>query len=106
MLPLVKVPPVLKVIAVLYFVGAAEAIWRLAFFLFEYHGFGRYGFGLFVFLQAVVLICLGVGILRLRSTWRLIALGCCWFVSILFAAALLSWYFWPQIVRLELLLVI
>ena len=53
---------------------------------------------------AVFSVLLGLGILRARPAWRIVALVLCWVVFALFVAAMVGWCIWPDSVSLLLLI--
>lgn len=100
----------IKVYAVLVFVSAFWAVWRAGYIVIAGQA-SQYSVRLvFELLWAAFNVALGVGILRLRPVWRVIALVCCCWVFFIFAVILLVWWMWPPKftwpVMLEMLVVV
>lgn len=91
--PVRTIPLVLKIYAALTLVGAAAGFGHAAFVVLGYAAGGT-GSLLFELTLAVFQVCLGIGLLRRQPAWRIVTLGCCWFIFAVSVTVLLSCCVW------------
>lgn len=99
-----KVPTSIKIYAGLAFLTAFWAAWRAGYIVVA-GVVGQHPVRLvFELVWAAFNVALGIGILRLRPAWRVVALVCCYWVFAIFGLMLVLWCMWPQRVPWQVVL--